>query len=62
MPGDNIPQIRWGTFYDQNGQPHVAPAINGYLMKGHVLKTTCWCSPRIEKGKHVEIVIHEIVH
>jgi len=62
MPRIDIPPIRWGTFFDHTGRAHVAPAVEGYLMKGHVLKITCFCCPRVDKTPHTEIVIHEIVH
>jgi len=62
VPGVNIPPIRWGTFFDKDGVAHVAPAVEGYLMAGHVLKTSCWCCPRVDKTRNIEIVIHEIVH
>lgn len=62
MPGPGIPEIKWGTFIDLGKVAHIAPAIEGYLMKGHRLALGCACSPRIEKGPNYLIVVHEIIH
>lgn len=62
MPGKGIPEIRWGTFYDAGKIIHVAPAIEKYLMKGHVLSMECKCGPAIYKYPKKVIIVHEIIH
>jgi len=64
MPGKDIPPIRWGTFYDRQGNPHIGPAINEYLMEGHVLKETCFCGPKttLSPIAKIRIIIHNVVH
>lgn len=62
MPGPGIPEIKWGTFFDPGGVPHIAPAIETYLMKGHRLALQCACGPRLEKGPNHLIVVHYVIH
>lgn len=62
MPGKDIPPIKWGTFYDQQGMAHIAPVIEGYLMEGHKLKEQCACSPVIDRGKNITIMVHNVIH
>ena len=62
MPGPDISEIKWGTFYDRMGTAHVAPVINTMLMEGHKLTVKCFCSPRIELGKDYQIIVHYVVH
>jgi hypothetical protein len=64
MPGRDIPEIMWGTFYGYDETIHVAPVIGGYLMEGHTLKDRCFCFPDIEYTdiKKVKMVIHHVVH
>jgi hypothetical protein len=62
MPGKDIPEIKWGTFYDKSGTAHVAPVINGYLMDGHVLSAGCQCGPTIDRHPKVKILVHYVVH
>jgi hypothetical protein len=62
MPGEGIPVIKWGTFICPLGVPHVAPAIEMYLMKGHKLSLECDCCPKIVKGPSHTIVVHEIIN
>ena len=62
MPGEGIPAIKWGTFKDDHGISHIAPALEGYLMRGHVLTLKCPCFPRVEKGKNVIMIVHYVIH
>jgi hypothetical protein len=62
MPGEAIPAIRWGTFYDRNGVAHIAPTINEFLMEGHKLSAACACNPLAEQMKHITIMIHYVIH
>jgi len=62
MPGKDIPEIQWGTFHDRQGNAHVAPTIDKFLMAGHKLKETCFCGPTVEFHKKITIVIHHVIH
>jgi hypothetical protein len=62
MPGKDIPHIQWKTFHDANSAVHVAPAIEGYLMKGHELSLQCRCGPSVNHYPTKVIIVHEIYH
>jgi hypothetical protein len=62
MPGKDIPTIEWGTFFDEAGNPHVAPHILKYLMKGHNLSTQCPCNPDLRQGPSKTIIVHHVIH
>ena len=62
MPGVGLPTIKWGTFYDREGNAHVAPVIDSYLMAGHKLKESCACSPTVDVGKKLTIMVHHVIH
>ena len=62
MPSKEFPVIKWGTFYDEKSVAHIAPAIDGFLMKGHILDWRCKCSPMVDKGKGYHIVVHYVIH
>lgn len=62
MPGPGIPEIKWGTFYDQRGFAHVAPIIETLLMSGHKLSEKCACSPSVDQGQNFVIMVHNVIH
>ena len=63
MPGEGIPTIKWGTFYDRKGMPHIAPVIESRLMAMHVLDGDCFCTPVVNKTtRGTTIFIHCVIH
>lgn len=63
VPGEGIPEIKWGTFHDEEGVAHVAPVCGDeYLMKGHILSMSCACGPTLDRHPKVNIVVHYVIH
>lgn len=63
MPGEGIPEIKWGTFHDKFGIAHIAPVCeDGILMARHILDLSCHCSPTIDRDPRVTIVVHNVIH
>ncbi|VVB50950.1 Uncharacterised protein [uncultured archaeon] len=61
MANKPMPQIQWGTFYDNVGRSHVAPCIEGYLMSGHALRLECACWPDRDQTENYDIVVHYVI-
>lgn len=62
MPAPDIPTIIMGAFRDPNGVGHIAPSIEGLLMKGHRLSLHCACAPKLDVTEGHLIIIHEVIH